>query len=365
METEFTVLHEEHVSLKALMAPFAGWDMPIHYGSILDETRHTRSAVSVFDITHMGEFIVKEQPGSLSFDSAITTPVLAIKKGRCRYGFLLNEQGGILDDLIVYRIADDEWMVVVNASNVKRDFETIQGRLGSGAAIENISSRIVKLDVQGPKSMAVMKQIAGPGIARLPYYGFDFFEFMGGKHIISRTGYTGELGFEVYVDPETGLRLWKELLKHPDVRPAGLGARDILRLEMGFPLYGSEFNEKTTPVEGGMERFLDMNKSFSGKEPIVARQKTGVKRSLIGFIADGRRSPRHENRILAGGAEAGFVTSGVFSPHLNCGIGMGYIDTAHAIEGTGIAIDTGKGEISAKIAPVPFIKQTSIKYTEA
>ena len=215
METEKTPLHEEHMSLQALMAPFAGWDMPIHYGSILDEARHTRSAVSVFDITHMGEFIVNERPGSSSFDGAITTPVLAMKKGRCRYGFLLNEKGGILDDLIVYRIADDTWMVVVNASNVTSDFEAIRKRLGSGAAIENISARIVKLDVQGPKSMAVMKQIAGPGITRLSYYGFDYFEFMGGKHIISRTGYTGELGFEVYVDPDTGLKLWKELLKYP------------------------------------------------------------------------------------------------------------------------------------------------------
>jgi len=365
METEFTPLHEEHVSLNALMAPFAGWGMPIHYGSILDEARHTRSAVSVFDITHMGEFIVKEGPGSSSFDGAITTPVTAMKKGRCRYGFLLNEKGGILDDLIVYRIADDEWMVVVNASNVRRDFDTISKRLGSGAAIENISSRIVKLDVQGPKSMGVMKQIAGPGIAGLSYYGFDFFKFMGGSHIISRTGYTGELGFEVYVDPETGLKLWKELLKNPDVKPAGLGARDILRLEMGLPLYGNEFNENTTPVDAGMERFLDMGKHFTGKEPVAALQKTGARRRLVGFIAGGRRSPRHENRILAGGTAAGIVTSGVFSPHLNCGIGMGYIDAAHAADGNGIAIDTGKGEIAANVAPVPFIKQTSIKHTEA
>ena len=134
---------------------------------------------------------------------------------------------------------------------------------------------------------------------------------------------------------------------------------------MGLPLYGSEFTEKTTPIDGGMERFLDMNKQFTGRDPLVAQQKAGVKRRLIGFIADGRRSPRHENRILAGGAEAGGVTSGVFSPHLNCGIGMGYIDAAHAGEGTGITIDTGKGQIAAKIEPVPFIKQTSIKNTEA
>jgi aminomethyltransferase len=365
METAYTPLHDEHVSLKALMAPFAGWDMPIHYGSILDEARHTRSSVSVFDISHMGEFIVKERPGASSLDRAITTPVLAMKNGRCRYGFLLNERGGIIDDLITYRVAEDEWMIVVNASNEKRDFSTIKERLSGGVSIENISSRIVKLDVQGPRSMEVMAGIAGPGIKKLTYYGFDHFEFMGGRHIISRTGYTGELGYEVYVDPATGIALWKELLKHPAVKPAGLGARDILRLEMGLPLYGNEFNEETTPVDGGMDRFLDLDKEFVGREAVLAKQGAGTARRLVGFVADGRRSPRHENRIRAGVADAGFVTSGVFSPHLNCGIGMGYVDAAHAGNGAAIAIDTGKGDITAKIEPVPFIKQTSIKYTEA
>jgi aminomethyltransferase len=364
METKNTPLHNEHRALNALMAPFAGWDMPIHYGSILDEARHTRSSVSVFDISHMGEFIVTELAGS-SIDRAITTPVCAMKQWRCRYGFLLNKEGGILDDLISYRIADDRWMIVVNASNVERDFNAIRERLATGANIENISDRIVKLDVQGPKSMDAMKKITGPGIAKLTYYGFDYFEFMGGRHLISRTGYTGELGFEVYVDPETGLKLWKELLRNPDVKPAGLGARDILRLEMGFPLYGNEFNEKTSPIDGGMERFLDMNKEFFGKGPLLNQQKSGTKRRLIGFIAEGRRSPRHENKILSGGKDAGYVTSGVFSPHLNCGIGMGYIDASCAGDGAMIAIDSGKGEIAAKTGPVPFIKETSIKHTEA
>ena len=365
METAHTPLHDEHVALKALMAPFAGWDMPIHYGSILDEARHTRSSVSVFDISHMGEFIVKEKPGSLYLDQAITTPVLAMKNNRCRYGFLLNDNGGIIDDLITYRIAEDEWMIVVNAANEKRDFATIRERLSSGATIDNISARIVKLDVQGPLSMEVMAGIVGPGIKKLTYYGFDHFDIGGRRHIISRTGYTGELGYEVYVDPATGIDLWRELLKNPAVKPAGLGARDILRLEVGLPLYGSDFTEETTPVDGGMDRFLDMNKQFVGREAVVAKQKAGTSRRLVGFVANGRRSPRHENRIKAAGADAGFVTSGVFSPHLNCGIGMGYVEATHADNGTPIAIDTGKGDITATIEPVPFIKQTSIKYTEA
>ncbi len=359
-----TPLHHEHLKLKALMAPFAGWNMPIHYGSILDETKHTRTAVSLFDISHMGEFIIKENPSKSSLDTILTTPVVKMKTQRCKYGFLLNDDGKILDDLIAYRIAADEWMLVVNAANEQKDMTAITRQLSPDASFENISPRIVKLDLQGPGSMAVLKSIVGDDVKRLTYYGFQFFSFLGGNYIISRTGYTGELGFEIYVDSSRGVELWQALLKHPAVKPAGLGARDILRLEMGLPLYGDEFTEDLSPLDGGMERFLDMEKEFTGKKALVEQKKRGVPRSLIGFAVDSRRTPRHENRILAGGKDVGFVTSGVFSPHLNKGIGMGYIDTALSSEGTSIAIDTGKGEIGASIEKVPFLKDTSIKYSE-
>lgn len=364
MEIRNTPIAEEHAALNALMAPFAGWNMPIHYGSILEEAKHTRSAVSIFDISHMGEFVVKEAPGQASIDRAVTIPMLKIKTGRCKYGFLLDDAGMVLDDLIAYRIADGEWMLVVNAAGEERDYRIISSRLSPGASIENISSRTVKIDVQGPKSLDVMKSIAGDGVKKLAYYGFDRFNFLGGSYIVSRTGYTGELGFEVYIDRDKGVDLWKLLLKHPAVKPAGLGARDILRLEMGLPLYGSELSETTTPFDAGMDRFLDMEKDFFGKAALIEQRKRGVRRSMIGFTVDGRRTPRHENRILAGGADVGFVTSGVFSPHLNRGIGMGYVDAAVAAAGGDIDIDTGKGVIRSKIEPVPFIKQTSIKYSE-
>jgi aminomethyltransferase len=338
--------------------------MPIHYGSILEETTHTRRSVSIFDISHMGEFIVTETPASASLDRSVTIPVLKMKNLRCRYGFLLDEGGKILDDLIAYRISDDEWMLVVNAAGEERDFNVISRRLSPGASMENISAKIVKIDVQGPKSLEVMKTIAGDSVKKLAYYGFDHFNFLGGTYVISRTGYTGELGFEVYIDADRGAELWALLLKHPAVKPAGLGARDILRLEMGLPLYGSELSEKTTPLDAGMERFLDMDKDFAGKEALQKQRKEGVRRSLAGFIVDGRRTPRHENRILAGSADTGFVTSGVFSPHLNRGIGMGYVEAQRNVPGGEIDIDTGKGIIKAKIEPVPFIRQTSIKYSE-
>lgn len=363
-ETKNTPLYNEHVRLKALMAPFAGWNMPIHYGSILDEARHTRSAASIFDISHMGEFIVRERPDRASLDHVVTTPVLKIKNKRCRYGFLLKSDGTILDDCIAYRIADDEWMLVVNAANEERDYLAIRSGLSSEDLIENISSKIVKIDLQGPASLDVMKSIVGNGVRKLAYYGFDFYAFLGGQYLVSRTGYTGELGFEIYIDSDKGAELWHELMKHPSVKPAGLGARDILRLEMGYPLYGHEFTEETTPLDGGMERFLDMDKDFIGREALLKQRERGVRRSLIGFIVDGRRTPRHENRIVSGAGDAGFVTSGVFSPHLNSGIGMGYIDAGLGGEGSEILIDTGKGEIRAVIQQVPFLKQTSIKYSE-
>lgn len=349
-----TPLHEEHLKLKALMAPFAGWNMPIHYGSILDETKHTRTAVSLFDISHMGEFIIRENPSKSSLDSIVTIPVVKMKTQRCRYGFLLNENGRILDDLITYRIAADEWMLVVNAANEQKDMNAIRKQLSPDASFENISPRIVKLDLQGPGSLAVLKSIVGDEVKRLTYYGFQFFSFLGGNFIISRTGYTGELGFEIYVDSSRGVELWQTLLKNPAVKPAGLGARDILRLEMGLPLYGNEFTEELTPLDSGMERFLDMEKEFTGKQALIEQKKRGMPRTLVGFAVDGRRTPRHENRILAGVKDAGFVTSGVFSPHLNKGIGMGYVDTALSGEGTAIAIDTGKGIINAAVAKVPF-----------
>ena len=361
MNEKKSPLHEEHIKLKALMAPFAGWEMPIHYGSIIDETKHTRSSVSIFDISHMGELFVKEEPANSSLDKILTVPVVKMKLNSCRYGFLLNKKGGILDDLIVYRLKDDEWMIVVNASNEERDADIISKGLSRKASFENRSARIVKIDVQGPRSPDIMEKIAGAGIKELGYYRFNEFDIFGRKDIISRTGYTGEIGFEVYIDREKGTALWQELLNNNEVKPAGLGARDILRLEMGYPLYGDELTEDNSPIEAAMDKFLDMEKEFTGKKPIIKQKNKGIKRKLVGFAVEGRRTPRHENRIIVNGSEAGFVTSGVFSPHLNKGLGMGYIDIQYAAEGNDISIDTCKGEIAAKIEKIPFLKNTSIK----
>lgn len=356
-----TPLKDEHIKLNALMAEFAGWLLPIHYGSIIDETKHTRTKVSVFDIFHMGEFIVKENPDKSSLDKIITVPVTKIKTGKCKYGFLLNENGTVIDDLIVFRKKDDEWMIVVNASNEERDARIIYSGLSKTAFFENISDKTAKLDVQGPLSSDIVSKIAGDKTKELKYYSFSDFNFLGGNYIISRTGYTGELGYEIYIDKEKVVELWNELLKHNDCKPAGLGARDILRLEMGYPLYGDELTEDITPIEAGFERIIDFEKDFTGKKKLMEQKNNGIKKTLIGIESNDRRQPRHLNRIFKDEKEIGFVTSGVFSPHLNKGIGMGYIYTGSARDGDDIKIVSEKGEIPGKITGLPFLKETSLR----
>lgn len=355
-----TPLKDEHVKLNALMAEFAGWILPIHYGSIIDEAKYTRTKVCVFDIFHMGEFLVKESPEKSSLDNIITIPVTKMKVGKCKYGFLLNEQGNIIDDLIVFRIKDDEWMIVVNASNEERDAQIISSKLSKSAFFENISAKTAKIDVQGPLSAEIVSKIAGSKIKELKYFSNGVFGFLGGNYIISRTGYTGELGYEIYIDVDKVVELWKEILKFDNCKPAGLGARDILRLEMGYPLYGEELTEDVNPLEAGFERVIDFEKDFTGKGYLLKHKKDGIKKILVGIECNDRRQPRHLNKILKDEKEIGFVTSGVFSPQLNKGIGMGYINTGSAAEGDEIKIASEKTQISAKIVRLPFLKETSL-----
>lgn len=357
MEILNTPLINEHLKLGAKMVPFAGWNMPIQYTSVIEETKYTRTDVSVFDICHMGEIFVKENPEKSTFDTAVTVPILKMRVGVCKYGFLLNENGTVIDDLIIYRIAEDEWMIVVNASNIKRDFEIIKER-ALGAEVIDKSEITAKLDVQGPKSGQVMSEIVGGKLKEMNFYNFGRFDIFGRNYIISRTGYTGELGYEIYIEPSKCIELWKLLLSK-GVRPGGLGARDILRLEAGLPLYGNEFDESITPLEAGWERVIDFGKEFIGRDALNRQKHEGLSKKLIGLVVDGRRTPRHGNKIILNDKEIGYITSGVFSPHLNCGIGMGYILTdVSEIE---FEIDLERAKVKAKINDFPFIKNTSFR----
>ncbi|NQT23444.1 MAG: glycine cleavage system aminomethyltransferase GcvT [Candidatus Omnitrophica bacterium] len=356
MELKTTPLINEHKKLGAKLAPFGGWLMPINYSSIIEEHNWTRSSCSIFDICHMGEFIIEGKPEEVGLDNILTVNLSQMPSGRCRYGFMLNDKGGVIDDLIVYKINDTKWMLVVNAATTDKDQSHIKKYLSGDYRFENMSECTAKLDLQGPESAQVLKSIAGDKIEDLSYYTFGTFSILGEDCIVSRTGYTGELGYEIYISADKAKALWDIVLKDKRVRPAGLGARDTLRLEMGYVLYGQDIDETTSPIEALKEKHIDFGKNFIGKEALLKQKDNGVKRNLVGFISDTRRSPRHDYKAYSGDKEIGTVTSGSFSPSLSCGIGMGYVLTEYNEVGQRITIKNDNIQIESKIVDKPFYK---------
>lgn len=360
MSLSVTPLHQQHLSLGALMAPFGGWDMPIQYEGILAEHRWCREQAALFDICHMGEFLFKGDIRTSGLEDMFTFSVTAIPVGRSKYGFLLNEQGGIIDDLIVFRFAEHEAMIVVNAATAPHDFQVIRSRLQGGELV-NISAATAKLDLQGPKSREVLTAICGEQVAQLPYFRFCPLDLLGVPVIVSRTGYTGELGYEIFLPAGKVAELWERLLADERVRPAGLGARDLLRLEVGYSLYGSDLDEQTTPLEAGLEGFVNFDKSFVGKEALMVQRAQGVSRRKIAFTVNSRRAPRHGYLIQADGRTIGEVTSGVFSPMLGCGIGMGYVESAHADLGGALNVCQDRVTLDATVCGLPFYTGGSLR----
>jgi len=348
-----TPLYDTHLFLGAKIAPFGGWLMSIQYQGILAEHLYTRQSVSVFDICHMGEFMLQADPALSGFDRIVTQNIISMPHGSCRYGFMLNEQAGILDDLVVYRIDKEKWMLVVNAATTLSDLNHLKENLSGKFHLENISDKTGKLDVQGPQSLDVLKNIFGNGLSKLNYYTFAEFVFDGDPCLISRTGYTGELGFEIYISNNKVIKLWETLLKDSRIKPAGLGSRDTLRLEMGYPLYGQDIDTAHTPLSAGLKKFVDFSKDFIGKDILLKEQKSGSKEHLICFQADSRRAPRHGFAIFDGGKNIGVVTSGSFSPSLSVGIGMGYVAGNYDI-GAQLVIKEADIEIPVKIIKKPF-----------
>lgn len=366
-ELKTTPLLNEHKTLGARFAPFGGWLMPIQYSGIIAEHNWTRSSASLFDICHMGEFIISGQADKSNLEKIISVNLARMPAHSCHYGFMLQENGGIIDDLIIYRIKEEQWMLVVNAANIDSDEAHLKEHLSGDCKFENVSNKLGKLDLQGPLSGDILKEIVGEDISKLDYYTFDYFSVLGEKNIISRTGYTGELGYELYLSNENINGLWQLLLKDDRVRPAGLGARDTLRLEMCLPLYGQDIDRNTTPEQAGFKRFIDFNKDFIGKDALVKKRKKNTKRKLSCFIADSRRAPRQGYKIYSAGRsltgkEVGVVTSGSFSPSLSRGIGMGYIEPTHNSLGTQIVIKQGNVEIKATMVDKPFYKGGSVKF---
>jgi aminomethyltransferase len=358
--TQITPINSRHRDLKALMAPFGGWDMPIQYEGIIAEHAWCRQKAALFDICHMGEFIFEGDFVAGGLEDVFTFSVNTIPAGRSRYGFLLNEKGGIIDDLIVFRISEDKVMIVVNAATADNDFAVISRRL-KGGEFTNITDATGKLDIQGPLSRDVIVAAFGEQVESIPYFKFITMNILGVEAIVSRTGYTGELGYEIFIAADKVCKLWDLLLKDERVKPAGLGARDVLRLEVGYSLYGSDIDEKTTPLEAGLESFINFDKSFIGKEALLRQKAEGIRRQKVAFKVSSRRSPRHHYEILSGDQPVGTVTSGVFSPMLGCGIGIGFASAGEFPLGGQFTIRHERVSMDAAVCELPFYSGGSVR----
>ncbi len=355
-----TPLYHEHVKLQAQIVGFGGWDMPLQYKGILAEYEETRRGVSVFDTSHMGEFIIEGDLQSSGLDRLVTQRLSDLAIGACRYGALLKEDGCVLDDLIVYRLALAKWMIVVNGATMEKDAAQFQRELSYAAKFTNISSSTGKLDIQGPKSRELLSQFI-KGLEQLTFYTFAECDVLGTKAIVSRTGYTGELGYEIYFPWDQTVELWKKILSF-GAQPAGLGSRDVLRLEMGYSLYGHELDENISPLEAGLNRFVDWDKDFIGKAALLKEKTAGVKRRLIALTSLNRRSLRTGFKVFSlEGQEIGVVTSGTFSPALEKGIGLGFVAMGHGNAGEKLFVGNGKNKFEVEVSNRPFYKQATFR----
>ena len=352
METlKTTPLNSWHKAHGAKMVDFTGWEMPVQYAGILAEHQHTRQQVSIFDICHMGEFYVRGQGATQALSRIVTHNLDTLQPGKCRYGFMLNEVGGVLDDLIVYRLAQDDYMLVVNGACEGSDFDWIKAHLPAGLSLENASDQVAKIDVQGPLSLQAVEALLGKTCKHLKYFGFERTTYAGASMLVSRTGYTGELGFELYLDVSKALEAWEKLASLPEVKAAGLGARDTLRLELGYPLYGQDLDTTHTPVEAGYGFLMNSPAEFIGKDKLDR-----VREKLIPLEIPGRRSARHGDKIaLRDVSVVGVVTSGSFSPSLGHCIALAYV-SAPAADGKEYLIQAQRSVLCATRVELPFYK---------
>ena len=356
---KIVALNDLHIALGAKMVSFAGFNMPVQYAGINVEHETVRKAVGVFDVSHMGEFILKGE-GALDLIQKVTSnDASKLYDGKIQYSCLPNENGGIVDDLLVYRIDDKTYMLVVNASNIQKDWDWISKYNSFGVEMKDISDRTSLLAVQGPKAAEALQSLTDIDLASMEYYTFKKGTFAGIDNVlISATGYTGAGGFELYFDNEHAAEIWKKIFEAGEpfgIKPIGLAARDTLRLEMGFCLYGNDIDDTTSPLEAGLGWVTKFSKDFVNSENLAAQKQTGVDHKLVGFEMIDRGIPRHDYEIAdAEGNIIGRVTSGTQAPSLQKAIGMGYVQSEFAKEGTEIFIPIRDKKIKAKIVKFPF-----------
>jgi aminomethyltransferase len=357
----YTPFHDVHAALGAKLVPFAGYEMPVQYPvGITAEHRAVRERCGLFDVSHMGEFMIRGKD-AVAFTNYVTSnDVAALAVGQVQYSTILNEGGTIEDDCLVYRFAD-RIMMVVNASNREKDFEHITRYTSRfDVTLEDISDDVALLALQGPKAEDILSRLTDTKLGDIQYYHFDEGEVAGMPTVISRTGYTGEDGFELYFRPEYARSMWDALTENTDVTPAGLGARDTLRLEMGFALYGNDIDSTTTPLEGGLAWLVKLQKGdFVGREALVRQKEKGLDRKLSGFVMRDKAFPRHGYPVFHDGKPHGLVRSGTVSPTLGTAIGTCYLPPAAATEGTPIEIEIRGKRVPAEVVKMPFYKRSS------
>lgn len=357
-----TALYQKHTQLGAKMVPFAGYEMPVSYSGVNDEHLTVRNAVGIFDVSHMGEFLIKGNKALDLIQYITTNDASKLVDKRVQYSCMTNNNGGIIDDLLVYRWSETEYYLVVNASNIEKDWNWIKQHNTFGAEMQNISDEMSLLAVQGPKAIHTLQKLTNIPLDKIPYYHFDKGTMAGiSDVIISNTGYTGAGGFEIYIPNEKAEKMWDAILeagKEFGIKPCGLGARDTLRLEMGFCLYGNDINDTTTPIEAGLSWITKFSKNFIAKDILLQQKEKGVSKKLVGFEMIERGIPRQHYPIVdANGNTIGEVTSGTQSPSLNKAIGMGYVKTEFSKPDTEIFILIREKPIKAKVVTLPFLKK--------
>ncbi len=357
-----TALTHIHESLGAKMVPFAGFNMPVQYEGVTAEHETVRNGVGVFDVSHMGEFLLTG-PNALALIQKVTSnDASTLTIGRAQYSCLPNAEGGIVDDLIVYRMKEEQYLLVVNASNIEKDWNWISSHNDLGVDMKNLSDDYSLLAIQGPKAVEAMQVLTSVNLSEIKYYHFEVADFAGIENvIISATGYTGSGGFEIYCKNAEVEQIWNKVFEAGalfGIKPIGLAARDTLRLEMGFCLYGNDINDSTSPMEAGLGWITKFTKDFVNSENLKKQKEEGVSRKLVGFELLERGIPRHDYEIVdADGNYIGIVTSGTMAPSVGKGIGMGYVKTEYAAVDSEIYIQIRNNKVLAKVVKMPFYKK--------
>ncbi|WP_445458536.1 glycine cleavage system aminomethyltransferase GcvT [Flavobacterium sp. HNIBRBA15423] len=357
-----TALSHIHESLGAKMVPFAGYNMPVQYEGVNIEHETVRNGVGVFDVSHMGEFLLTGENALALIQKVTSNDASVLEIGRAQYSCLPNNDGGIVDDLIIYRIKEEQYLLVVNASNIEKDWNWISSHNDLDVEMKNLSEEYSLLAIQGPKAVEAMQSLTSIDLSAIKYYHFEVADFAGIEHvIISATGYTGSGGFEIYCKNNEVEQIWNKVFEAGasfGIKPIGLAARDTLRLEMGFCLYGNDINDTTSPLEAGLGWITKFTKEFTNSENLKKQKEAGVSRKLVAFEMIERGIPRHDYEIAnADGNIVGIVTSGTQSPSLGIAIGLGYVPTALSTIDSEIYIRIRNKDVKAKVVKLPFYKK--------